>query len=109
MTDYNDGKWHGWNGGECPVHRESKIWYASTHNGEAGPIIAGKLDWGNKPLHNYQIIAFRVVESHREPREFWLRISKCGEACGTDKAVGNPPSNWGSCGETVIKVREVLE
>jgi hypothetical protein len=19
VTDYNDGKWHGWNGGECPV------------------------------------------------------------------------------------------
>lgn len=25
MTDYNDGKWHGWNGGECPVDPASVI------------------------------------------------------------------------------------
>lgn len=25
MTDYNDGNWHFWNGGECPVHPESMI------------------------------------------------------------------------------------
>ena len=23
MVDYNDGNWHGWDGGECPVHPES--------------------------------------------------------------------------------------
>jgi transposase len=27
MIDYNDGKWHGWNGGECPVHPESVVEY----------------------------------------------------------------------------------
>ena len=25
MTGYNDGKWHGWNGGECPVHPKSRV------------------------------------------------------------------------------------
>jgi hypothetical protein len=25
MTDYNDGKWHGWNGGECPVDPEALV------------------------------------------------------------------------------------
>ena len=25
MTSYNDGKWHGWNGGECPVHPETEV------------------------------------------------------------------------------------
>lgn len=25
MTNYNDGKWHGWNGGKCPVHPESIV------------------------------------------------------------------------------------
>ena len=24
-VDYNDGNWHGWNGGECPVHPDSEI------------------------------------------------------------------------------------
>lgn len=25
MSDYYDGCWHGWNGGECPVHPETII------------------------------------------------------------------------------------
>ena len=25
MTNYNDGRWHGWNGGECPVHPETVV------------------------------------------------------------------------------------
>ena len=28
MTNtYNDGKWHGWNGGECPVHPKTVVDY----------------------------------------------------------------------------------
>ena len=23
--NYNDGRWHGWNGGECPVHPETVV------------------------------------------------------------------------------------
>jgi hypothetical protein len=25
MTDYNDGKWHGWNGGKCPVDTQAHV------------------------------------------------------------------------------------
>lgn len=30
-VDYNDGKIHGWNGGECPVHPETVVmaWHRS--------------------------------------------------------------------------------
>ena len=42
MTDYNDGKWHGWNGGECPVHPESelKVWFQSGFLQENIPVLA---------------------------------------------------------------------
>jgi hypothetical protein len=65
MTNYNDGKWHGWNGGECPVHPDSVgdityfdgVRYRSTR--------LGQYDW-KTPL------MFRVVKEHKEPREFWV-------------------------------------
>lgn len=25
MTDYSDGEWHGWNGGECPVRPDGVV------------------------------------------------------------------------------------
>lgn len=25
MTDYRDGYWHRWNGGECPVNPKDKV------------------------------------------------------------------------------------
>lgn len=76
MTDYNDGKWHGYDGGGCPVdersivqiqtasetrlevnkepeshHREAKSWVWSI-DGDGGDIIA-----------------FRVTKPYVEPRE----------------------------------------
>lgn len=68
MTDYNDGKWHGWNGGECPVHGDSHVEYVTLN--EPGISDAGSLDWNTEIL---PIIAFRVVKRHREPRELWFR------------------------------------
>ena len=64
MTDYNDGKWHGWNGGECPVHPETvvdTVWENGTRDG----YKASGFDW------NYEgpsrVIVFRVVKEHKEP------------------------------------------
>ena len=68
MSDYNDGKWHGWNGGECPVHGDSHVEYVTLN--EPGISDAGSLDWNTEIL---PIIAFRVTKQHREPRELWLR------------------------------------
>ena len=73
MTNYNDGKWHGWNGGECPVHLESIVqvstpegWYTER---------AGNWDWDYKET---PISAFRVVKEYREPREVWVNEYLCG-------------------------------
>lgn len=62
MTDYNDGRWHGWNGGECPVHPESVV-YVATEIGFA----SGKAEewmWENDLV---SIVAFRVVKPYVKP------------------------------------------
>ena len=47
MTNYNDGKWHGWNGGECPVHPKSMVdavWHDAnqeTTGIRKGPALGG--------------------------------------------------------------------
>lgn len=70
MTNYNDGNWHGWNGGECPVHPESvvdAVWHDEnqlTTGVRHGRALGGA--WFN------QILKFRVVKEHREPKEYTI-------------------------------------
>lgn len=79
MTNYNDGKWHGWNGGECPVHPKTLVdtrWQDESR-GSLGEILAGNVMsecWThtNSIKHCNRIIAFRVIKEHREPREWWI-------------------------------------
>ena len=108
MTDYNDGKWHGWNGGECPVDLDAEIeirWAdpkecANNHSGRAGQWDARC--WNDPPLFG-QIIAFRVTKpAPPKPREgyvirqvFYETLEEFWEAHGP--------------GASHIHVREVLE
>lgn len=68
-TNYNDGLWHGWNGGECPVHPKTKVELVAG-NWLASGIAAREHDWSGD--QKYPIIAFRVVKEFREPREWWI-------------------------------------
>lgn len=69
MTNCNDGKWHGWNGGECPVHPDTVVQVAGAHC-EGSEGVAKSYDWGcDIPT---PIVAFRVVKEYKEPREFWI-------------------------------------
>jgi hypothetical protein len=72
MTDYNDGKWHGWNGGECPVHPRSTvepIWLEGRQGKGSLILEAERVSWGGK----FDVpVAFRVIKEHREPRKWWL-------------------------------------
>lgn len=76
MTNYNDGEWHGWNGGECPVHPDSVV--QTMIRSEIGKewddeeFKASGYRW-NRCGDIGDIIAFRVVKEHKEPREFWVR------------------------------------
>lgn len=76
--DYNDGMWHGWTGGDCPVHEKSVVeamWCDS--GGEIiriGPMKARRIAWGGQ--YNREgtdpVFAFRVVKEYRKPREIWV-------------------------------------
>lgn len=67
-VNYNDGKWWGWNGGECPVHPET-IGDITYFDGMTyKDCKMGQYDW-DAPL------LFRVIKEHREPREGWVYAS----------------------------------
>ena len=66
MTKYETGVWHGWNGGECPVHPQSVVQVQHVTRCET---VASELAWMHNGLIG-DIIAFRVVKEHKEPREF---------------------------------------
>lgn len=77
MTNYNDGKWHGWNCGECPVHPDTVVDAVFEH-GTPVTNEARKLRWGKDTSGlDVDIVAFRVVKEHKEPREFWVDIDRC--------------------------------
>ena len=68
MTNYNDGQWHGWNGGECPVHPESIIEVVTG----GGGVIKMAANYGAWDDPTMQLIAFRVIKEHKGPRDFWI-------------------------------------
>lgn len=76
MTDYNDGKIHGWNGGECPVHPKTVVEYWTRSNGRSEEC-GGDLNWTHCE-RIYDIIAFRVVKEYREPKTIWVNEYKTG-------------------------------
>lgn len=74
MTNYNDGNWWGWNGGECPVHPKTRVEVVYYEDAIPDPVwldqdAAGDFNWQSDT-----IIAFRVTREHREPREWWVNV-----------------------------------
>ncbi len=78
MPNYNDGKWHLWNGEDTKpagIHNKSvveNIWHderarLTGHNTQ----VAGKDEFGNS-ISWEQTLKFRVIKAHKEPREFWI-------------------------------------
>lgn len=98
MTNYNDGKWHGWNGGECPVHPQS-VGDITYFDGVTYKDC--KLAQFDRELP----LLFRVIKEYREPREFTLYVDDMGNAVTWYS--GDLRSDLPHC--QVIKVREVLE
>lgn len=95
MTNYNDGKWHFYQGNSNPVHSKSKIDIKCVNY--MGEIVectrhAGVHVWSTPTL-------FRVVKEYKEPREFWL--------C-EGKVFYDRDSAYRSCSSAgYIRVREV--
>ena len=96
MTDYNDGKWHGWNGGARPVHEKTHVDVCDPVSAPRKNVSAGSdVYWPN-------VIAFRVIEEYREPREWWIDMGDLRAYADHDKAKSV------ACGQ-LIRVCEVLE
>ena len=70
MTDYSDGKWHGWNGGDCPVHPNSMVEcvISTTAKCREHICLAGSLHWAA----DKGIVAFKVTKEHKQLREYWV-------------------------------------
>lgn len=71
MTDYNDGKWHFWSVGECPVHPESMIdmVWPSFMDGQRSfreERKAKEFSWNIER----QPLMFRVTEPYHEPKTY---------------------------------------
>ena len=98
MTNYNDGEWHTWDGGKCPVHPKSEVeavWHdpRMKNAGITGPRPA-KVD--NEPTLAWgHVVKFRVVKEHREPRELIFDPAKY--------------VMWFESSDGHVHVREVLE
>ncbi len=128
MTNYNDGKWHGWNGGDCPVHPESVVETRHLFDGPIGDSefqswatgISAPAGWfkagcwhhsdsdGSNPDSSNPIIAFRVVKEHKSAREFWLGCSDGYRHVYDTKDAAQTFADHNKKAE-IIYVREVLE
>jgi len=97
--DYNNGLWHGWNGGECPVHPESIIEIVSS-SGNLIKMVARCGAWDHTIM---QLIAFRVTKEHNEPKEFWLCYRLLADVAEVRYSLPHDNEDY----LTVIHVREV--
>ena len=73
--DYNDGKIHGWNGGECPVHpdSEARVWLRDCVGSE---VSAAGYYWWKHSDSDGDIIAFQVTKPFVEPKVIWVNEYK---------------------------------
>ena len=107
MTDYNDGNWHDWNGGECPVHPMTLVDVCLIDAPIATDTLAKHWFWDKEST---RIRVFRVTKPYVEPpkpREFWIV-----ETDGTPRTFYNEgiaKKYAGDFGFYVIHVREVIE
>jgi len=78
LTDYNDDKIHGWNGGDCPVHPLTEVkLYFKMRTTSGSVFVADTVSW----LHHDEsddIIAFQVVKEYKEPMVVWMNLYNYG-------------------------------
>ena len=68
MTETYDklNHWYGWNGGECPVHPDTRV-QTSGAWGLGSEHPAHCISW-----HNSGLAAFRIIKLHVEPKVIWV-------------------------------------
>lgn len=121
-VNYNDGKFHDWGGGQCPVHAKTvvaAIWrfiadgVAAEESSLRGVVRkAGQFqedNWSHTSAGGTSdIIAFCVIKEYREPREWWVTICGGYQHAHATKAAAETYRSLNRDVE-VVHVREVLE
>ncbi len=103
MTDYNDGKWHGWTGGKCPVHPDTVLIVKWSCNGEQTvPLKASQI----KHWEGDEVCAFRVTKPFRKPLELWVNVYEDKGSYSTYFSLGEAKNYLCANGRTV-HMREV--
>jgi hypothetical protein len=109
MTDTYDKEnfWFGWNGGECPLHPETEVFFAFRDYDDRMEVFEGfakRAPWQCPG-------GFRITKLYREPRkarEWWINVYPDDlDSCSyttREKADQEHASNRIEC----IHVREVL-
>ena len=102
---YEVGKWYGWTGGDCPVHPHTKVICKFDDGAEnCEPEAAGTWIWWG-----CDIVAFKVVEEYKEPREFWVLLSHLKGVSSQLHDTKVEAKNHMTPTDELIKVREVKE
>jgi hypothetical protein len=73
MNDYENGEIWGWNGGECPVHPETKIkiWTRNALICSGLEVDASACEWKHGGSGN-DIVCFQVTKVHVEPKVIYV-------------------------------------
>jgi hypothetical protein len=95
MTDYNDGNWHGWQGGDCPVHPKSEVegfWLGkggyAVHN--RGAAVGMNFKWdGGAALQT-----FRVITPYDKPPNGLMMIYGNYQSAVCGKSVNATTTRW---------------
>lgn len=98
MTQYEVGKWYGWNGGKCPVHPKSLVQVILLDGNKSSfsrEYFAGDWYWDDD---DYPIVAFQITKEHKEPREYWIQSGQIFLSKPRD-----------ILGEEIIHVKEVKD
>jgi hypothetical protein len=112
MTEYEVGRWYGWNGGECPVHPNTIVDVTTAATGEC-QRKAGSFDWSNEssnPIRSFFVVTPYVEPSKpKKPREFYIVAFKDVGSIAYTLPISRPPSCINVFGnQEIIHVREVL-
>lgn len=114
MTEQYDKEnhWYGWNGGECPVHPETRVelrFFGRETNKFETDAPADEFRWDHMGTDG-DIIAFRIVKLYREPRkprEWWVSVYPDKKIFRNNQGEANIACDCDPTCEKVL-VREVL-
>jgi hypothetical protein len=113
IVDYNDGNWHRWGGGNCPVHPETEVElmplnpYDTTMRPNTVSATAIHVDWGVNC--DNPIVSFCVTEEFikpKEPRELWVSLNDY-QAHETEAAAQDYDKHLG-CHHGYFRVKEII-